>query len=242
MDGDEARFAWPAGRILVAGLLAALLGGACGSGSGLDMGSGSGVAIMPLGASITDGYNVPGGYRIELEDTLAAHGVRVDFVGSLENGPSELEDRDHEGHIGYRIDQITASVRAWLAAAEPEIVLLMIGTNDVVRDHEVTTAPSRLARLLDRIHAARPRTHVLVASIPPLANGADDRQARTYNAAIPGLVRGRAARGRPIAYVEIYEALATADLADGVHPDEGGYGKIAAVWHDALIPVLGLRE
>ena len=81
--------------------------------------------------------------------------------------------------------------------------------------------------------------HVLVASIPPLADRADDRQVRAYNAAIPGLVRARAARGRPIAYVEMYEALATADLADGVHPGDGGYAKIAAVWQKALTEILG---
>lgn len=32
------------------------------------------IRIMPLGDSITDGYNVPGGYRIDLEDELAADG------------------------------------------------------------------------------------------------------------------------------------------------------------------------
>lgn len=76
------------------------------------------VRVMPLGDSITDGYNVPGGYRIELEDLLVSRGQPVDFVGSLSNGPASLADRDHEGHSGWRIDRsATASKGGWRARA-----------------------------------------------------------------------------------------------------------------------------
>ena len=40
---------------------------------------------MPLGDSITDGANVPGGYRVDLEDDLLSGGIAFDFVGSLSN-------------------------------------------------------------------------------------------------------------------------------------------------------------
>src|SRR5512139_1700018 len=72
--------------------------------------SNGGVRIMPLGDSITDGTQVPGGYRIGLWQRLAATGHRVDFVGSQFNGPANLGDHDHEGHPGWRIDQIDASI------------------------------------------------------------------------------------------------------------------------------------
>ncbi len=43
--------------------------------------SNGGVRVMPLGDSITDGFNVPGGYRIGLWQRLVGGGYTVDFVG-----------------------------------------------------------------------------------------------------------------------------------------------------------------
>jgi hypothetical protein len=45
--------------------------------------SNGGVRIMPLGDSITDGLNTPGGYRIGLWQRLANAGRLTDFVGSV---------------------------------------------------------------------------------------------------------------------------------------------------------------
>ncbi|MBS2964878.1 GDSL family lipase, partial [Actinocrinis puniceicyclus] len=70
--------------------------------------SNGGVRVMPLGDSITDGNQTPGGYRIGLWQRFVSAGYKVDFVGSLFNGPSTLGDHDHEGHSGWRIDQIDA--------------------------------------------------------------------------------------------------------------------------------------
>jgi lysophospholipase L1-like esterase len=200
------------------------------------------IRIMPLGDSITDGYNVPGGYRIGLEDDLVADDASFDFVGSLANGPSVLVDQNHEGHSGFRVDQITASIGSWLTSAQPDVVLLMIGTNDVIQNYQLATATNRLGTLLDQIHTARPQAHILVASIPPLPGSTDDQQVRAYNAAIPGLVQSRSGQGWSITYVEMHNALTTADLADGVHPSASGYSKIADVWHVALIPILGSNQ
>src|SRR5262245_10565633 len=76
--------------------------------------SNGGVRVMPLGDSITDGFNVPGGYRIGLWQRLAGGGYTVDLVGSGSGGPPELGDHDHEGHPGWRIDQLDANVVGWL--------------------------------------------------------------------------------------------------------------------------------
>src|SRR5215813_8194488 len=72
--------------------------------------SNGGVRVMPLGDSITDGSTVPGGYRINLWQRMAAGGYTVDFVGSEFNGPAALGDHDHEGHSGWRIDQLDANI------------------------------------------------------------------------------------------------------------------------------------
>jgi hypothetical protein len=76
--------------------------------------SNGGVKVMPLGDSITEGTQIPGGYRIGLWQRFVSAGYRVDYVGSQFNGPSSLGDHDHQGHPGWRIDQIDASVAGWL--------------------------------------------------------------------------------------------------------------------------------
>ncbi|MEW9533764.1 SGNH hydrolase, partial [Microbispora sp. NPDC049125] len=75
--------------------------------------SNGGVRVMPLGDSITEGTQVPGGYRIGLWQRLAAGRYTIDFVGSQYNGPGNLGDHDHEGHPGWRIDQIDANITGW---------------------------------------------------------------------------------------------------------------------------------
>ncbi|WP_102126791.1 RICIN domain-containing protein [Deinococcus planocerae] len=188
--------------------------------------------VMPLGDSITDGYNIPGGYRPELFQKLTAAALSTDFVGSLRNG--NLTDRDHEGHSGWRIDEISARVDGWVDAYQPEVILLMIGTNDMIQNYDVARAPARLGALLDKINARRPAATVLVASIPPMSDATRNNRARTYNAAIPNLVQTRAAAGRKVRFVDAYPQLTLSDLADGVHPNAAGYSKLANVWMNAL--------
>ncbi|MEU8238489.1 ricin-type beta-trefoil lectin domain protein [Actinoplanes missouriensis] len=198
--------------------------------------SNGGTRVMPLGDSITEGTQVPGGYRIGLWQRMAAAGYRVDLVGSQFNGPAGLGDHDHEGHPGWRIDQIDANVTGWLRTTTPRTVLLHIGTNDILQNYNVGGAPGRLSTLLDRIKAAAPSADVFVATLIPLANPGQEAAARTFNAALPGIVSGKGSRFH---LVDMHAALTTADLIDGVHPTAGGYDKMAATWYAALRSVPG---
>ncbi|MEU4683011.1 SGNH/GDSL hydrolase family protein [Streptomyces xinghaiensis] len=193
------------------------------------------VRVMPLGDSITDGFNVPGGYRIDLWQKLVAGGHEVDFVGSQVNGPGNLGDRDHEGHSGWTIAQIDSNITNWLRTYTPDTILLHIGTNDMYGDPG--SASARLATLIDRITAQAPDTHLFVSTIVPLTWR--DQTVRAFNAAIPGIVQSRADAGKRVHLVEMYSKLTTADLADGVHPNATGYSKMATAWYEALLSVPG---
>jgi lysophospholipase L1-like esterase len=199
--------------------------------------SNGGVRVMPLGDSITDGFNVPGGYRIGLWQRLVAGGFSVDFVGTGFNGPANLGDHDHEGHSGFRIDQIDASIVGWLQTTTPRTVLLHIGTNDILQNVDLPNAPNRLSALIDHITATVPAADVFVATIVPISGR--DADVRTFNGAIPGIVQAKVNAGRHVHLVNMFPALTTTDLADGVHPTAGGYDKMAAVWFDALRAVPG---
>ena len=201
--------------------------------------SNGGTRVMPLGDSITEGTQVPGGYRIGLWQRMAAGGYRVDLVGSQFNGPGNLGDHDHEGHPGWRIDQIDANITGWLNSYQPRTVLLHIGTNDILQNYNVSTAPNRLSSLIDRITTTAPNADVFVAQIIPLANSGQAAAVRTFNAALPGIVQSKVNAGKRVHLVDQYSALTTADLIDGIHPTATGYDKMAAVWYRALQSVSG---
>ncbi|WP_433256774.1 RICIN domain-containing protein [Streptosporangium sp. CA-135522] len=198
--------------------------------------SNGGVRVMPLGDSITDGFNVPGGYRNNLWQRMASGQYTVDFVGSGFNGPAGLGDHDHEGHSGWRIDEIDANIVGWLQTSAPRTILLHIGTNDMGQNRDVANAPARLSALIDKIRANAPTVELFVAQITPASDPALEARVQAFNAAIPGVV---SQKGPMTHLVDMHSGFTTADLADGLHPNEGGYDKMAARWFSALQSVPG---
>jgi lysophospholipase L1-like esterase len=194
--------------------------------------------VMPLGDSITDGLLPPGGYRSDLWQYMTADGLAADFVGSRSNGPPQLGDRDEEGHPGWRIQELYAHARGWLLRYRPDVVLLHIGTNDIIQRSNLKRAPQRLGALVDLITTTLPAAHVYVATLTPLADPASERRSRAFNAAVPGIVAKRAAQGRHVHLVDMHAALSGKDISvDGIHPTNGGYSKMAARWYSALTGV-----
>jgi lysophospholipase L1-like esterase len=193
--------------------------------------------IMPMGDSITwgTGGDGGGGYRPPLVQSQVAGRYSSDMVGSQRSGPPSLYDRDHEGYRGYRIDQLAALAAGELTAYRPEFVLLQIGTNDVLQQYQLATAPDRLRALIDLITDTAPAARLVVASITPLADPALDADARAFNVAIPDIVAAEAAAGRQVSFLDMYPVLTSADLVDGIHPNQGGYNKMAAAWNDRLV-------
>ena len=198
--------------------------------------SNGGVRVMPLGDSITDGYTVPGGYRNGLWQRLGATGRHPDFVGTGYNGPVTLGDHDHEGHPGWRIDQIDANVAGWLRSANPRTVLLHIGTNDIIQNYDLAHAPARLSALIDHIRTLAPNVQLFVAQLIPAGDATNETRTRAFNAALPGVV---AQKGPLTHLVDMHSAITTADLVGGVHPDADGYDRMAARWYAALQSVPG---
>jgi lysophospholipase L1-like esterase len=191
--------------------------------------------IMPLGDSITDGNQTPGGYRIKLWSDIQNIGKTIDFVGSLQNGPTELPDKNHEGHSGWRIDQLDSNINGWMDSYKPGIVLLHIGTNDITQNYDLANAPSRVGGLLDKILAKLPSGgKVYVAKVIPISYASGDQSAVNFNNQIAVIVQTRQSAGKPVYIVDMHSALTTADLADQVHPNRGGYDKMADVWFAAI--------
>jgi hypothetical protein len=96
-----------------------------------------------------------------------------------------------------------------------------------------------LSTLIDHITAAVPSADVFVATIIPLSNASQESAARTFNAAVPGIVQAKVNAGKRVRLVDMHAALTTADLIDGIHPTAAGYDKMAAAWYAALRAVPG---
>ncbi|MES1021724.1 SGNH/GDSL hydrolase family protein [Gloeocapsa sp. BRSZ] len=209
--------------------------------------------IMLLGDSITYGVKGisdmdSGGYRTELWQKFVADGLPTQFVGSRCHGPNELGDKTHEGHPGWTIKQISASVSQWLDAAQPDLILLMIGTNDT-RKSSLRTMIEDVNTLIDKISARCPNAQLLVASIPPIHPAAKPAirslRAMYFNAAIPSIVSSKIAQGQKVHFVDMRSlsvqdltASLSLDLDCGLHPNAQGYRKIASFWHDAVFKVV----
>ncbi|MUL34821.1 GDSL-type esterase/lipase family protein [Gloeocapsopsis dulcis] len=201
--------------------------------------------IMPLGDSITKGEHrvdpTPGTYRIQLWNNVSADGLKIDFVGSQFNGPPSLGDKNHEGHGGWTIDEITNLVnRGILKTYQPDIVLLMIGTNDALGRSSLKEMYNDLSYLIDRIAQQSANTQILVSSIAPIDASVRSETAanlaKDFNALLPGLVERKVAQGKNISFVNAGGSLKLSDLtADGIHPRRQGYDKLGNAWYDALV-------
>ncbi|MER5430130.1 SGNH/GDSL hydrolase family protein [Streptomyces sp. NPDC002588] len=189
--------------------------------------------VMPLGDSITWGEasSTGNGYRSALWNDLAAEGHDLDFVGSVRNGP--MADPDNEGHQGWRIDQIASIADASLARYRPNVVTLEIGTNDMLQNYQVSTAADRLRSLVDQITADVPDATVLVASLIVSTSAVEEPNRPAYNQAVPGIVQAAQAAGKHVRYVDM-SAVTTADLVDGVHPNDAGYAKMADAFNAGI--------
>ncbi|EAQ74059.1 MULTISPECIES: SGNH/GDSL hydrolase family protein [unclassified Synechococcus] len=68
------------------------------------------LTIMPMGDSITHGFNVPGGYRKPLDELLRSLGLSPNFVGRYSQSGDTASDRDHWGRPGWGISRTDAAI------------------------------------------------------------------------------------------------------------------------------------
>lgn len=199
--------------------------------------TGGALRVLPLGDSITEGVN--GGYRDVLYSRLTAAGYTVDYVGPRNDPYSSAPDKDHAGTPGWNSGNVLGAIDGYLSSYDPDVVLLMIGTNDLAWWVADATAPAdaaaRVGQIIDRAEAAGAR--FILATTPPISdasvppNGRSRSQLlRDYNVALRTLA---AARG--VTLVDAEAALTLSDLYDGVHPSEAAHdAKIAPLWAMAL--------
>jgi acyl-CoA thioesterase I len=202
------------------------------------------VKIMAVGDSITQADADHDSYRRPLWQSLQGAGYRVDFVGSQtehRRGPAPHSDfdRDHEGHWGFRTDEVLDVLPPSASAAGADIVLLHLGHNDVFERQSNGSTLGELSAIIDVVRGANPRVTVLLAQIIPTENDSVNQDIEDLNAAIPGLAASRSTAASPVIVVDHYSGFdGRRDTYDGVHPSADGEQRMASVWLNALRPFL----
>jgi len=214
---------------------------------------------LPLGDSITWGCGCgvqphepdngceadAGSYRIPTCQALEQANITITTLGSRTAGPpsSPMSWRNHEGHPGWRIDQLSALAPTW-SKLNPQVISMLVGANDCLQGDGGDTAIARMSVLLNTTITLLPTATVFVASMLDVP-GADPTSGAkacqlALNAALPGLVA--AASGGPgrgeLVYVPVAENTAgvcgnnktTWSIGDGVHPNAAGHARVASVF------------
>ncbi|MGE0878543.1 MAG: carbohydrate-binding protein [Acidimicrobiia bacterium] len=222
--------------------------------------------VMALGDSIT-------GYYIEaLNSVVAANGASgsIQWVGSVTD--NNLAGIPNEGHGGWCMDDLAShcssttvynglreNAPAWIANANPDVVLLEVGTNDfdcggTPSFCTTTSVLSRFSQLLDTIYNAKPNAIVIVGSwhlennVPGGACQCENLLKQTgftgnadANAQLAAMIAGyAAANNRPVSFVDTWPAApVTGATVDGLHPTNASVNAMANAWWTAMAPKLG---
>lgn len=194
--------------------------------------------IMPLGDSITQGYDAS--YREPLWHALQDAGWEVDFVGSMDRyygggiRPQQY-DPDHEGHWGWFADEVLARIADWAARTEPDIALVHLGTNDIGSGQDPLDTVKEVGQIVALLRQQNANIHVLLAAIIPIDHAGANKRVKTYNAALGALARSLDDARSRILIVDQFSGFdASQDTYDGLHPNESGIQKMAIRWLSAL--------
>jgi len=206
--------------------------------------------IMPLGDSITKGFDTPGGYRLPLFFELESSGYNINFLGTMsdkvkiDNGvvvfPPPGFDTDNEGHGGKTIQFFTDNIDTWFTeiVESPDIILLNVGTNDFNGAPDTSelmkTAIVRLDILIKKIANFRPMSHIIATTLIKKKEPENNEINRLFNPYVEDIVNNNAADGVRISFYDMYPVVPFDELIDGIHPSKVGYGLMADAWLEAI--------
>ena len=199
--------------------------------------------IMPLGDSITQADADHDSYRRPLWQRLEASGARVDFVGSQRRHhrgepPHADFDIDHEGHWGWRVDEVLEHIDGWMEDAQPDVVLIHLGSNDLFQRQGVPGTLEELSALVDTLRASVPGVRIVMAQIIPTTTAATNARIEALNARLPSLAASKSIR--LVDHFTDFDAFAL--TYDGVHPNVSGEARMAERWLESLLPLLDETE
>lgn len=126
---------------------------------------------MPLGDSITEITC----WRALVWDMIAEadYADKVQYVGSQNSNPQNCKpdtanwDEHHEGHSGWlAIDIANKYLEGWLKSTPADIVMFMLGTNDVFQGHSTDDIMAAYTKMITLMRASNPKMKIIVRNSP----------------------------------------------------------------------------
>lgn len=185
---------------------------------------------LTVGLGSTDGRGSRSAIRLSFESNDIETGVRtLRFVGS-----SRDRCMSHYGVSGRPIPTLRDNIAAQLTTYTPDVVPILIGTNDCRNNgttYDPVTTPQAYADMLSNAFTALPSAIYFAYTVPSLVNGTFDANVDDLNSKLPGLVATAVTGGMNITLLDLHAVIDTAtDLdADGIHLNDSGYAKKAAL-------------
>jgi lysophospholipase L1-like esterase len=207
------------------------------------------VTIMPFGDSLTRGYQgsfvLRGSYREDVESFLTAISVDFDFVGDFRFARGNLADGHVQAVSGHTIQEMTSEFAAAVERLQPNVILVLAGTNNHWDDPSTTDFRQTYQSLVDTLFAASPDSQLIVSTIPPFGCCRGERfwtpswLAERNAVRIPNMNRiiGEiAADDDRIAAVDLHAKINASDLVvdDWVHLNKRGQRKLAKLFIQEL--------
>lgn len=209
---------------------------------------------MPLGDSITQAYVGRVGYRYRLWKQMVDAGMNFEWIGSLtehsKNGlktipnPPSLDElnpdykgltfpREHEGHSGWRTDQILKDMKGWLPTytCKPTCVMLHLGSNDMMQGNSVSSTLNELDSLINILKDSGADPTILLA-VPIPSCGLQYKPKTELGEKIAKM--GDPSRKVHVVRMDEIGFSARHDTFDWCHPNDSGEEKMAAKWFEAV--------
>jgi lysophospholipase L1-like esterase/chitodextrinase len=187
--------------------------------------------VMFLGDSITASNPNQRSYRYYVWQDLLGAGYGVDFVGSQTNNdyapaPDLDFDQNHEGHAGYRADEVLAKIDDWAGDARPDVVFIHLGTNDIWQGQSPASTANEIAQIIAALRSENPSVKIALAQILPMAEFPNE--VVELNDLLATVAQDDTTAQSPIVLVDLHTGISTSsDLIEGVHPNSNGDVKMA---------------
>jgi lysophospholipase L1-like esterase len=200
---------------------------------------------VPLGASITQGLDIgivqslQIGYRKPLREELRYRGYAVNMVGSRTQG--DFLDNQHEGWPGFEIDQVAEKMLPVLTTQKPNLVLILVGSNDCFHGKRennmeyVRATKDRMRKMIERIYSEVADATIILATLPPTREPSNELWIKTANSGYKELAQELAKQGRKIELVDMYTTwFLPEEYSDTIHFKPPGYKKMSALFAGAF--------
>jgi lysophospholipase L1-like esterase len=211
--------------------------------------------ILTLGDSLTYGVDLEligaeprVAYRQTLSRNLIDYFGEVVFVGNVDKYTTTINDPylyRHSGYSGYviedvyHVDQhpgIKPMVDEMMAKYKPDIVIMMLGTNDLGLALMVNDIIPRWESFVKQVEAQLPENGLLLCSaLPPISTTPKEP---TFNEKIQSKVHALANEGYKIGFVDPHTPMEPDEdsylNSDGVHFNALGYNMIGRIFTEAI--------